>query len=70
VMERARGHFREAEAIMARVPSRLVRAPRLMAEAYKVLQRKLVARGWSPPRHKVSIGKLRLLWIVARYGLL
>jgi presqualene diphosphate synthase len=70
VMERARTHFREAEAIMGRVPSRLVRTPRLMAEAYKILQRKLIARGWSAPRRKVSIGKLRLLWIVGRYGLL
>jgi phytoene synthase len=55
---------------MGRVPSRLVRTPRLMAEAYKVLQRKLIAQGWAPPRSKVSIGKLRLLWIVGRYGLL
>jgi squalene synthase HpnD len=70
VMERARGHFRAAEAIMERVPSRLVRTPRLMAEAYKILQRKLIARGWAAPRRKVSIGKLRLLWIVGRYGLL
>jgi phytoene synthase len=70
VMERAQRHFREADAIMGRVPSRLVRTPRLMAEAYKVLQRKLIAQGWAPPRSKVSIGKLRLLWIVGRYGLL
>ena len=70
VMERAKGHFREADKVMARVPSRLVRTPRLMAEAYKILQRKLAARGWAPPRAKVGIGKLRLLWIVGRYGLL
>lgn len=70
VLERARGHFREADAVMRRCPSRLVRAPRLMEQAYRVLLRKLIARGWAPPRAKVSIGKLRLLWIVARYGLL
>jgi phytoene synthase len=70
VMERARGHFRAADAVMERTPSRLVRTPRLMAEAYKILQRKLTARGWAPPRTKVSIGKLRLLWIVGRYGFL
>ncbi|HEV3396944.1 MAG TPA: presqualene diphosphate synthase HpnD [Xanthobacteraceae bacterium] len=70
VLERARGHFREADAVMRRCPSRLVRTPRLMAEAYQVLLRKLMARGWAPPRPKVGIGKLRLLWIVGRYGLL
>lgn len=70
VMERARGHFRAADAVMERTPSRLVRTPRLMAEAYKILQRKLTARGWAPPRTRVSIGKLRLLWIVGRYGFL
>jgi squalene synthase HpnD len=70
VLERARGHFREADAVMRRCPPKLVRTPRLMAEAYQVYLRKLTQRGWAPPRAKVSIGKLRLLWIVGRYGLL
>jgi squalene synthase HpnD len=70
VLERARAHFREADAVMGRCPPRLVRTPRLMEKAYQVLLRKLTARGWAPPRAQVSIGKLRLLWIVARYGLL
>jgi squalene synthase HpnD len=70
VLERARAHFREADAVMQRCPPRLVRTPRLMEQAYLVLLRKLTMRGWAPPRAKVSIGKLRLLWIVARYGLL
>jgi phytoene synthase len=70
VLERARAHFREADAVMQRSPRRLVRTPRLMGEAYQILLRKLMARGWAAPRAKVSIGKLRLLWIVARYGLL
>jgi phytoene synthase len=68
VLERARSHFREADAVMRRSPKRLVRTPRLMAEAYQILLRKLTARGFAAPRAKVSIGKLRLLWIVARYG--
>ena len=70
VLDRAGGHFRAADAVMGRCPPRLVRTPRLMEKAYQVLLRKLTARGWAPPRAKVSIGKLRLLWIVARYGLL
>src|SRR5580704_5086973 len=70
VLERARGHFREADAVMRRCPAKLVRTPRLMAEAYQVYLRELTDRGRAPPRAKVSIGKLRLLWIVGRYGLL
>ena len=56
-----------------RLPSPWDRLPvtrLLMEQAYLVLLRKLTMRGWAPPRAKVSIGKLRLLWIVARYGLL
>ena len=70
VLECARRHFREADAAMQRCQHRLVRTPRLMEQAFLVLLRKLTLRGWAPPRAKVSIGKLRLLWIVARYGLL
>jgi squalene synthase HpnD len=70
VLERARVHFREADAVMQRNPKRLVRTPRVMGEAYQILLRKLITRGFAAPRAKVSIGKLRLLWIVARYGLL
>jgi len=70
VLARAREHFRAADAVMQRCPRRLVRTPRLMEQAYLVLLRKLTMRGWMPPRTKVSIGKLQLLWIVARYGLL
>jgi presqualene diphosphate synthase len=70
VLERVRGHFQEADMVMRRCPHRLVRTPRLMEKAYQIFLRKLMARGWAPPRAKVRIGKLRLLWIVARYGLL
>jgi phytoene synthase len=70
VIERARGHFRAADAVMRRCPTRLVRTPRLMEQAYQVYLRKLTERGWAPPRAPVRIGKLRLLWIVGRYGLL
>jgi presqualene diphosphate synthase len=68
VLERAKSHFRAAEAIMRRCPSTQVRAPRLMWAAYQVYLRKLTARGWSPPRARVRIERWRLLWILARYG--
>src|SRR5262249_11316141 len=44
VLERARTHFREADAVMQRSPKRLVRTPRPLGEAYHILLRKLTAR--------------------------
>jgi phytoene synthase len=69
VIERAKMHFREADAVMRRCPSSQVRTPRVMWEAYQILLRKLIARGWSPPRARVRIGRLRLLWLFGRYAL-
>lgn len=68
VAERARGHFQEADAIMARSPRRVVRAPRIMSEAYKSILAALVARGWSLPREAIRLNKARLIWIVLRHA--
>ncbi len=68
LVERARRHFAEADKIMARSPRRSVRAPRIMAEAYKLILDRLVARGWSPPRDKIRIPRPRLLWIIMRHA--
>jgi presqualene diphosphate synthase len=65
VVELARKNFQEARAIMARSPRRVVRAPRIMGDAYRAILDKLVARGFSPPRKPVRHSKLRLLIIVA-----
>src|SRR6516164_6812087 len=62
----AREHFRQAQAIMAQNPRRLVRAPRIMGDAYHAILDKLVARGFAPPRAPVRHSKLKLLLIVAR----
>jgi squalene synthase HpnD len=70
VVERARMHFAEAEQIMARCPRAAVRAPRIMAEVYRAMLEQMVSRGWSPPRERVRIGRLQLLWIVLRHALL
>jgi presqualene diphosphate synthase len=64
LVERSRRHFAEADNIMARSPRSSVRAPRIMSEAYKLILDRLVARGWSPPRPKVRVPRLRLLWII------
>jgi squalene synthase HpnD len=68
--KRARNHFNEADIIMQRSPRKTVRTPKVMAEAYKVMLAQMVARGWSPPRHRVRIGRPQLLWILARYAVI
>jgi presqualene diphosphate synthase len=68
VIERARGHFAQAEKVMARSPRRAVRAPRIMAEAYRLILDTLVARGWSPPRRPIRVPRARLLWIIMRHA--
>ena len=37
-------------------PRAIVRAPRIMGEAYKRILKGLVARGWAPPRTRVKLG--------------
>ena len=69
VAQKAARHFADADRIMARSSRAAVRAPRLMASAYKNILENLQARGWTPPRRRVSTDKLRLLAAVARYGL-
>jgi squalene synthase HpnD len=68
LVERARGHFAEATAIMARAPRRAVRAPRLMGEVYRRILERLVARGWAPPRARPRLARSHLLWIALRYS--
>ena len=63
-------HFETADAIMDRYPRRIVRTPRLMSEAYKVVLQKLVARGWSSPRSRVRIGRPQLLWLILRHAVI
>jgi presqualene diphosphate synthase len=60
----AKDHFREANAIMARSPRRVVRAPRIMGAAYRIILDKLVARGFDPPRQPVRLPRAKLLLIV------
>src|SRR6202044_3659941 len=66
VVALAREHFRQARALMAQAPRRVVRAPRIMGDAYRAILGKLVARGFAPPRRPVRHSKLHLLLIVAR----
>jgi presqualene diphosphate synthase len=68
LVERAHGHFAEAEAIMARLPRPAVRAPRIMGEVYRWMLEAMAARGFSPPRPRVRISRARLAWILLRYA--
>jgi squalene synthase HpnD len=67
---RIRTHFVEANTIMQGSPRKTVRTPRVMAEVYKLILERLIARGWSPPRERVRIGRPQLLWILARYAVI
>ncbi len=66
--ERACEHFEQADAIMNRCPRASVRAPRIMGEVYQGILAELIARGWSPPRPRVRIGRLHLLRVILQYG--
>jgi phytoene synthase len=70
VAARALGHFREADAIMARSPRRIVKAPRIMEKVYRTMLQGMLARGWAPPRTRVHIGGLRLSWIAVQYAII
>ena len=69
VVDAAREHFTQAAAIMARLPRRSVRAPRIMGLVYRSILDRLVARGWSAPRQPIRVPRARLLWIVLRHAL-
>jgi phytoene synthase len=69
VIASAREHFRQARAIMSRCPRATVKACRIMAEAYGPILDGVAARGFAPPRTRVSVPKGRLLLILLRYGL-
>jgi presqualene diphosphate synthase len=66
---RARDHFAQADTIMAGLPRRSVRAPRIMGLVYRSILDRLTARGWSPPRQPIRLPRALLLWIVLRHAL-
>jgi presqualene diphosphate synthase len=66
IVDLAEGEFRAAQSIMAKNPRRVVRAPRIMGEAYHIILQKLIARGFVAPREPVRLPKARLLLIVVR----
>ena len=69
LVERARTHYRQAEAIMQRNPRRIVRAPRIMGKVYGMILDLLARRGFSSPRASVRVGKAARLSILLRYAI-
>ena len=62
----AAGHFDKADTIMGRNARAVVRAPRIMGEAYHSILRRLLERGWASPRAPVKLGKGRIAQILIR----
>jgi squalene synthase HpnD len=61
----AHEHYRRAHAVLATRPRGHLIAPRLMEAAYAKVLHRTEAIGWRPPRSRVKISKLGLLWTVA-----
>ena len=68
LVNRARDHFAEADAIMARNSRRAVRAPRIMSKYYGAILELLVARGFANPRPSVRLNKMARIAILLRHA--
>ena len=69
VAAEAQEHYRQSWAIIARSPRRATKAPRLMAAAYRLYLDALLKRGWAAPRLRVKPGKLALIAVALRHGI-
>ncbi len=66
IVELAKDEFQEARAIMAKSPRRVVKAPRIMGEGYRLILDGLIARGFAAPRARVRLPRAKFLLIVLR----
>ena len=62
----AQADFQTARAIMAQSARRVVRAPRIMGDAYHLILDRLIARGFAPPREPIHMPRAKFLFIVLR----
>jgi len=69
VAKLAHQHYDEAQRILASKPKGRIKTPRLMGAVYAEILRQSEARGFAPPRHRVSLPKSKLLSLVLRQGL-
>jgi phytoene synthase len=70
LVERAKSHFEQADAIMNRNSRRVVRAPRIMSKYYRAILELLIARGFAVPREPVRLNKLAKIAIILRYAII
>ena len=69
VAGQARQHYAAADRVLAARPAGHLFAPRLMSAVYSRTLDQMERVGWSPPRRRAKLGKLELLWTVAKVGL-
>jgi phytoene synthase len=67
--KRAHTHYAKADAVLKARPGGRIRSPRLMRQVYSEILQAMETEGWAPPRRRISLAKMRLLWIVLRHGL-
>ena len=70
VADEAAAHYRATWEIIDRNPRKATKAARLMAAAYRLYLDAVVRRGWAPPRARVKPGKLALVLVALRHGVL
>jgi phytoene synthase len=68
IVERVKIYFAKADEIMARYPRSNVRAPRIMSKYYQEILKRLLARGFTPPRQSVKLSKAAKMSILLRYA--
>jgi len=69
VAKEADAHYRATWEIIDRSPRAATKAARLMAAAYRLYLDALLKRGWEPPRVRVKPGKLALIGVALRHGI-
>ncbi len=68
VAQKACGHFEDSHHLIAASPAHAVKAPALMAVAYRSVLNRLCARGFKAPREKVHASKLKIVLALLRYA--
>ena len=67
--KRAHEHYAKADYLMKLGVIGRLRAPRMMGAVYGEILRDMERAGWAQPRHRVSLSKPRLAWLLLRHGL-
>ncbi|MEF3367147.1 presqualene diphosphate synthase HpnD [Methylocystis sp. 9N] len=68
VLARAREHYEQAQLVMAGLPKAAVKAPYLMAAAYRSILDNLAARGFAAPRAPVRVSRAKLIAAFLRHA--